>query len=186
MFSFQFLLDDRDFFEFNKYHLFLSPATKKIMTLRRWIPPCFATALWLLVAFKSDPELRTEAFIGAVTLSFLFMFFWLILFKPLYIFSLKTRIKKTKKTGKLSYSQENELIFDEEFILDKDPDTETKTKYRVVERIVITNEMFYIYLSTTRAILLPLSAFQSTWEQSEFLAFLESKTPTAAIVRHKM
>ncbi|MDR1630029.1 MAG: YcxB family protein [Oscillospiraceae bacterium] len=184
MFTFHFQLNDKDYLEFNKYHLFYSPATKKSMMIRRWASPCLVTAFLLWVIFTAENAEQPEAMIGAIIISGMFTLFWLLIFKPMHVFSLKMMVKRFKKTGKLPYGQENELIFEDGFILDRSPNREMKTAYGEIERIVVTNQIFYIYTNSTQAILLPFYAFQGPQGQSEFLAFLQQKAPAAAIVWH--
>ena len=51
---------------------------------------------------------------------------------------MKKSIKKMKRDGRLPYSNEAVLKFDEESIYEITPNTENKTKYSLIEKIAVT------------------------------------------------
>jgi hypothetical protein len=93
--------------------------------------------------------------------------------------STNKRIKKMKKDGRLPYSNEAILKFDNESIHEITPNSECKTKYSLIEKIAVTEKAIYIYFSSVQAYILPVSAFTEEEGESEFLAFINSKVNIA-------
>ena len=85
-------------------------------------------------------------------------------------------IKKVKKEGRLPYSNEAILKFDDESIHELTPNTENKTKYSLIEKIAVTEKAIYIYFSSVQAYILPVSAFSEEMEKQKFLEFINLKT----------
>jgi len=103
---------------------------------------------------------------------------WIIFAKKIYLSSIKSNIKKLRKHGKLPFSNEGTLVFDEEFINDISSLTEVKTRYSSVEKIGITETAIYIYISAMQAYIVPQTCFKSEEEMKNLLNFLASKINT--------
>lgn len=58
------------------------------------------------------------------------------------IISMKKNIKKLTKNGKLPFSEEGTLIFDDDFISDINSTTESKTRYTSVQNAVLLKRLF--------------------------------------------
>jgi hypothetical protein len=101
--------------------------------------------------------------------------FWVGYSKKMILKSMKKRIEKMKKEGRLPYSNEAILKFDDEGIYEITPDTENKTKYSLVEKIAETEKAIYIYVSSLQAYILPLTAFSEETEKLRFLEFINLK-----------
>ena len=84
-------------------------------------------------------------------------------------------IIKMKKEGRLPYSNEAILKFDDEKIHEIAPNTENITKYSLIEKIAVTEKAIYIYISSVQAYILPVTAFSAEIEKLKFLEFINMK-----------
>lgn len=175
MYKLNYKLDDNDYITFNKYHFETSSTGKKALFMFRLIIP-FICLMFLIIFFVAESDsslIITEAIFMAV-LSIL----WVIFAKKMYLISFKRFINKLRKQGKLPYSCEGTLIFDEEFINDVNPITETKTRYSNIEKLGITETAIYIYFSAVQAYIVPKTCFGSEKEKQDFLNFITSRVNT--------
>ncbi len=172
MFEFKITLDDNDYLLFNQYHLFNSPIGKKTLMSFRFIVPliCFMFVVIFYIA-DSDPQLILIEAILMTIISIL----WIVYIKKIFLNTMKKSIKKMKKDGRLPYSNEAILKFDEESIHEITPNTENKTKYSLIEKIAVTEKAIYIYFSSLQAYILPVTAFSEEMEKQEFLEFINRK-----------
>jgi len=103
---------------------------------------------------------------------------WIVYSKKIILKSVKISIKKIKKDGRLPYSNEAILKFDDECIYEITPNTENKTKYSLVEKITVTEKAIYIYFSSVQAYIVPVTVFSEEMEKLKFLEFINSKVDT--------
>lgn len=175
MYQFKYALNESDYFEFNKFHMFNSPSGKKnIIMLRVFLPLLFV--IMLLVSF-SDYEDKKEFIylcVGYAIVSAI----WCFIVKPLYFIILKSNLKRIKKDGSLPYGKEVSIKFDDECFIEDTDQIETKIQYSKVERIAL-GYAIYIYFSAIQASIVPFSAFENNREREEFLSFLNSKVENA-------
>lgn len=172
MFEFKITLDDTDYLLFNQYHLLNSPAGKKSLLSFRFIIPfiCFMFVVIFFIAGSDFQLILIEAIVMTIL-----SISWVGLSKKMILKSMKNRIKKMKKEGKLPYDSEAILKFDDESIHEITPNTEMKTKYSVIEKIAVTEKAIYIYFSSVQAYILPVTAFSEEMEKLKFLEFINSK-----------
>lgn len=172
MFEFKITLDDADYLLFNQYHFLNSPIGKKSLLFFRFIIPfiCFMFIVVLLI-LNSDFQL---ILIEAILMTFVSIF-WIGNSKESILKSMKKRIMKIKKEGRLPYSSESLLKFDNESIHETTPNTENRTKYSLIEKIAVTEKAIYIYYSSVQAYILPVNTFSEEMEKLKFLEFINSK-----------
>ncbi len=173
MFHFKFKLNDEDYLLFNQYHLLNSDTGKKSLTTFRLIAPILG--LFVVIIFfiaGSEPGLIVVEAIFMAALSIL----WVVLSKTIMFRSLKKHIKKLKAKGRLPYSNEVEIQFNDENIHEITPNTENKTAYVLVEKIGLTENAIYIYFSAVQAYIVPLSVFKDEEEKHNFLNYIHLKT----------
>jgi len=172
MFKFNITLDDNDYFEYNKYHFLNSPTGKKtLMLYRLFLPIIFLLILFIFLINGFDFVILMVQFILSAILSTT----WIVFAKKNYFSNLKKNIQKLKMSGKLPFSKENILSFDEELIIQTTPENESKIKYLMVERIVEAEKAVYIFISSIQGIIIPLSAFSDDSERKQFIEFIEIK-----------
>lgn len=82
---------------------------------------------------------------------------WICYSKKFILKSMKKGLKKMKKEGRLPYSNEAIVKFDDESIHEISLNTESKTKYSLVEKIAVTEKAIYIYFSSVQAYILPVT-----------------------------
>lgn len=173
MFEFKITLDDDDYFLINQYHLLNSPAGKKTLMYFRSIIPVIC--LMVVVVFGIAGSDSLLILIEAILLTILSIF-WVIYSKKILLNSMKKSIKRLKKEGKLPYSNEAILKFDDESIYEITPNTENKTRYSMIEKIAVTEKAIYIYFSSVQAYILPVTSFSGEMEKIKFLEFINMKT----------
>jgi len=74
------------------------------------------------------------------------------------------------------YEKENNIRFDEDFIIETTAETTAKRRYHKISKISAGKDAVYVYTSGMRAIIIPLQAFESAEQKDSFLAFICDKT----------
>ena len=172
MFKFNITLDDNDYFEYNKYYILNSPTGRRALLYYRLIMPMISLLIiYIFWIARADFGLIIAEIIGLAIVSVL----WIIFTKTIYLKWLRKYIEKVKKSGKLSYSKENTLIFDDESFIEIASENESKIKYSMIERIVETEKYVYVFIGSTQALIIPLTAFSDDSERTQFLEFIETK-----------
>ncbi len=172
MFEFKITLDDDDFLLFNQYNLFNSTIGKKNLMVFRLIIP-FIALMFAVVIFLVTLDFQLFL-IEAIVMTILSIL-WIGFSKKMLLISLNKNIKKMKKEGKLLYTNEAVIKFDDEIIHEISPNTELKLKYQMVEKIAVTEKAIYIYFGS-QAFVLPVTAFSDDTQKQKFLEFINSKT----------
>lgn len=172
MFEFKITLDDNDYLLFNQFHLFNSRSGKIFLLYYRFIIPfiCFMIIVIFCIAGSDFELILIEAILMAII-----SIWWIRYSKKKILKSMNNRIKKMKKEGRLPYSNEAILKFDEEKIHEITPNTENITKYSLIEKIAVTEKSIYIYFSAVQAYILPVTAFSEEMEKLKFLEFINTK-----------
>jgi hypothetical protein len=172
MFEFKISLNDDDFILFNQYHFLNSTLGKRTLLTLRFIIPfiCFILVVIFFIAGSDLLFTIIEAILLTIS-----SILWVSDSKKLILNSIKIRIKKLKKEGRLPYSNEGILKFDDESIHEITPSTENKTNYSLIEKIALTEKAIYIYFSSVQAYILPVTVFSEETEKLKFLEFINSK-----------
>ncbi|MDR2167255.1 MAG: YcxB family protein [Clostridiales bacterium] len=172
MYKFEYMLDDGDYLEFNKFHHFSSQAFKRNLLVARYGVPAIC-AMFIFYAGMGMGGLvfwAAAVVFGAGGLIWLFGFERLI-FNP----TLKRQIKNLRKEGKMPYDELQTITFGEENFHKTTPSGEMTLNYDSFDKIAEGEAAVYIYLSTLQAIIMPLRIFESPAQRQEFLNFLGSK-----------
>ena len=173
LFQFQVQISEKDYLEYNKFHMFRSPYGRKIMRGMR-IAIAIVFGLFMLLSLVGG-RFSASAWIGALPYAILLIVFEAILV-PFMSSSFKSTLKKMKKTGKMAYSPSSVLAFYDDYLLETTETNQTQQKYSSIERIsIVDQKMMYIHVNNVMAYLLPLSAFASQEEYERFLAFIKTK-----------
>lgn len=172
MFEFNITLDDNDYLLFNQYHLFNSRNGKNFLRYYRFLAP-FVSLIVIAIFYMAGSDFEL-ILLEAILMTIISI--WFIGFsKKKIIKFMKVRIKKVKKEGRLPYSNESILKFDEEKIHEITPNTENITKYSLIEKIAVTEKAVYIYFGALQAYILPVKAFSDEMEKLKFLEFINTK-----------
>lgn len=173
MYEFKVTMNDEDYIHFNQYHLMNSPAGKRTLLYFRLVIPIICIGVvTIFMTSNSDYSLVLSETIAMTMISIL----WIVFSKKMILRNVAKNIKKVKKAGRLPYVKESILKFDDDGIHEIAPDTESRTKYSVVEKIVLTDKAICIYFSAAQAYIVPMNVFSEELERNRFLEFLHMKT----------
>lgn len=172
MFQFSYTLSENDYFEFNKYHAFNSPGSKKNMLLFRFGVPIISVVCGLIAGTIVDEPVVTYYFYIAFGIVAIL---WLIFFKWLMVKQIKKNISRIKKSGKLPYQINVTISFEDDFFVETTENGEARVKYSAIERIIIAEKAIYIYTNAVQAILLPFTVFSDEQKYDDFIVFIEKK-----------
>lgn len=172
MFEFKVNLVDDDFILFNQYHLLNSPNGKKSLLYFKYIIPfiCFIFVLIFFIAGADTQLVLIQAIVMTI-----FSIFWIGFSKKMILKSMKKNLIKMKKDGRLPYSNEATIKFDEASIYEITPNTENRTNYSLIEKIAVTEQAIYFYFSSVQAYIIPMTVFSGEIEKQKFLEFINLK-----------
>lgn len=168
MFRFTYTLDDNDYFEFNKHHIYYSAMNKK----RAKFAPFYWVVIFMLFGFILAQALNdpfSYYVYGALSI------LWVIFYKQINNAALKRRIKSMKKAGKLPYSHQVTMSFMEDCIIEKEEASEAKSEYSLIENVMMGETAVYVYKSAISAYIVPNRVFQNAEEKKSFIEFVQSK-----------
>lgn len=172
MYEFKINLDEEDYYIFSEYYLFHSVSGKKALLSYRL--SCLFYFFTLVVIYCiADSDLNIIFFL-AISLT-IYSIFLIGNSKKKFLKSMVKRIETMKEEGRLPYNNEAVLKFDDESIYEIAPDTESKVKYSLVEKIDVTENAIYIYFSSIQAYIVPITVFSEEMEKVKFLEFIYSK-----------
>ncbi len=172
-FRFDVNLSERDYVDYNLFHLTKSPYGKKqLFPLRVMI-----AVLTVLLAVRALVEygFTAEGLIQAIAPIFIFTVLQLLL-KPLFSVFTRVAVKSMKKTGKPAYSPTSVIEFDEDSFTETTPENRIEQKYSSVERISIIKDRFvYIHINNIMAYIIPMASFENREEYDAFIGFIKTK-----------
>ena len=172
MFDFDYTVTEKDYIEFNRYHVQNSPAGKKSRKIALYI----MLAALLLVLLTDFLNGNTEKMIYTLIAFVVMGVCVLLLLGPMMRWNVKLSTRIMKKSGRLPYDKQVNLRFEDELIIEKTPMTEVKTSYASLERIAVGKEGVYLYNSAISAILIPNTVFTNAAQKYDFLQFMHQKT----------
>ena len=176
MFIFNYNLNEQDYFRFNYYVYYNDKSAKETYNIFKFKLP---VAIWILftIYFVLYGNLKMFAII---TISYLivwliFMFFLGFTFEKYIKKIVKITVENAKKNGTLPYDTINKVNFNENEIIEKLPNKKNIFKYEVIEKIIISNDYYYIFLNSIEAIIIPNTAVKTKKEKEKFYDFLCQK-----------
>ena len=173
MYEYHIELSEKDYIDFNKYHLLHSESGKKAIRINQMLFPIISVILLFLIwFFNRDLHLLLIEGIVLGIISVI-MFF---LTKGMLLKKIEKHITKLKKEGKLPFNQKSILTFDEDGIHEKTANTETKTNYTLIEKIIESDETIYVYIGAVQAIIIPKDCYIADHSIDELLVYLNEKT----------
>ena len=176
MYTFDVHILEKDYYEFNKFVSFKSPHGKKQMRGLRIFLIVIAVILCALSVWSNG--FTEDALIDGIAYVIVFGAVQALLV-PFMKGFIKLQIGFVKKSGKMPYSAQAVMTFDEEVFTETTEENKTELKYSAVERVSV-REGYYIYLhiNNLMADLLPYASFADKKQYEEFLQFLKGKVPT--------
>lgn len=172
-FRFDVKLSERDYVDYNLFHLTKSPYGKKQLFSMRVMIAVLTVLLAVMALVKNG--FTTEGLIQAIAPIFIFTVLQLLL-KPLFSVFTRVAVKSMKKTGKPAYSPTSVIEFDEDSFTETTPENRIEQKYSSVERISIIKDRFvYIHINNIMAYIIPMSSFETKEQYAAFTDFIKTK-----------
>lgn len=176
MFIFNYNLNEQDYIRFNYYVYYNDKSAKETYNIFKFKLP---VAIWILftVYFVLYGNLKMFAIITISYLIFwlIFMFFLGFTFEKYIKKIVKITVENAKKNGTLPYDTINKVNFNENEIIEELPNKKNILKYEVIEKIIISNDYYYIFLNSIEAIIIPNKAVKTKKEKEKFYDFLCQK-----------
>lgn len=174
LYRFETKINDKDYYEFNKYHSTDSPDVKKSGLVGKLYVPAIFLLMFIYYIIRGDDW---------YSLSFALIIFsivsviWFFSLKPLSLLFLKIHIKFMKKNGKLPYSDYAILEFYDDYFVEITENTKTEVKYDAVFKVRVNEpKAIYIYQNAVLAYIIPFAIFSSDDERRKFVDFISEKT----------
>lgn len=176
MFIFNYNLNEQDYIRFNYYVYYNDKSAKETYNIFKFKLP---VAIWILftIYFVLYGNLKMFAIITISYLIFwlIFMFFLGFTFEKYIKKIVKITVENAKKNGTLPYDTINKVNFNEKEIIEELPNKKNILKYEVIEKIIISNDYYYIFLNSIEAIIIPNKAVKTKKEKEKFYDFLCQK-----------
>jgi len=174
LYKFECRTTDKDYYDFNKYHMTDSPDVKKSNLIGKLYVPVIFLIIFIYYVIRGDDWYSLSmTFITFGIISVICFFFN----KYFSLFFLKLNIKFMKKNGKLPYSDYSILEFYDDYFVEQTDNTKTEVQYNAVFKIRVNEpKAIYIYQSTVLAYIIPFDAFDSDEDRNKFLEFMAKKT----------
>lgn len=176
MFIFNYNLNEQDYIRFNYYVYYNDKSAKETYNIFKFKLP---VAIWILftIYFVLYGNLKMFAIITISYLIFwlIFMFFLGFTFEKYIKKIVKITVENAKKNGTLPYDTINKVNFNEKEIIEELPNKKNILKYEVIEKIIISNDYYYIFLNSIEAIIIPNTAVKTKKEKEKFYDFLCQK-----------
>lgn len=176
MFIFNYNLNEQDYIRFNYCVYYNDKSAKETYNIFKFKLP---VAIWILftIYFVLYGNLKMFAIITISYLIFwlIFMFFLGFTFEKYIKKIVKITVENAKKNGTLPYDTINKVNFNENEIIEELPNKKNILKYEVIEKIIISNDYYYIFLNSIEAIIIPNKAVKTKKEKEKFYDFLCQK-----------
>lgn len=162
-------LTSQDYIEFNLYSLIYSKSMKKLMFVQRYIIPLF----YFTLPFILDDQ--TNVPFG----------YWVIFCAAMYaiwVWTSPNRVKRnvTKKVLKSLKNEkfakllgEHTMVVSKEGIEDSGKGGEAKAPWSSILSIIEAKEHLYIFISESKAFIIPNRAFKKDYERQKFVERLK-------------
>ncbi len=171
IYKFDVFLDDKDYYEYNKFHILHSPYGKK---QKKTIGIIFAVFALIVLIMMTIVESFLAAVIAAIPMVILGVIMTL-LYPLIVLLVVKIQIALMKKSPKKNYSPKSTVQFLDETFVEETEVGKTETKYFVIDRISVTEQAIYMHMNAVLAYILPTSLFESDEALDEFIDFLKTK-----------
>jgi len=170
-FKISYELTARDYLDFNLYHLKNSKSMKKLVFTQRFIIPMFYFAFPFILSRSTS-----ISFSNWMLMSVAMYILWVWTSPRKMQGSIIKKINKALKQGKLEkLLGEHTVILNNEGIIDIVKDGEAKAPWDSIFDVVEGKDQIYIFISDTKAVIIPVRAFAKEQLREEFLAKLKEK-----------
>lgn len=164
-------INEKDYVDFNLYHVNTSKEMKKRIFLLRVIGPITFMFMSFVAYDITDIPLWYWLCIFCVA-----GLLWFLLYPKLVNKRLKAHVSKMLSEGKNDdLIGEHTLELNEEEMISTSEQSMSKVKWSVFNRVERTEEYIYIYNTAVSAYIVPLRAFKDEKEINEFWMFITSR-----------
>ena len=173
LFELNIKLSEKDYFEFNEFWMLRSHYGKAQMVKFR-IGIALVAFLAVLGFCIGDASLE-DKLIYLIAYAVVMTVFQL-LFNRFMLLSLKGQIKALKKKGKMAYTPESTMQFDDSVFIETTPTERAERSYSSLERVsILSGKVVYIHLNNVTAYIVPRDSFDSEEQYNAFLEFIKTK-----------
>ena len=166
-------LTDDDYIRFNQFYATRTKRGKRFLLPLRLMPPMVFTPLLLLDVLKGENGWTFYVIFAILALPGCIAWFFLA---PAYLrWSIRRRIPRLKKTGKLPYTPDADFTWDEESFTETTENSTHRVPFGEIEHFYVMPDYAFIFVDAMRGYLIP--RFASHPEIEEFIDFLKSHVP---------
>lgn len=172
MYHFTYVVSEKDYWEFNKFHISKAKPSKKTIALTCLVVLIIIIVLRLLtfVSLYAVSMILIEIIFLTISLSVGFFYKKLVM-----VFRAKRNIAMLKREGTLPFGKNISLQFDESFFVVTTKQGESKIKYTNIEKLGMNGYAIYVYINAVQAAILPLYVFENHEQISGVLTFIKNK-----------
>ncbi len=167
-------LCDEDYYAYNEFCIIRSHYGKKQMLTYRIL----LSLIILLFPISSllYSGVNFEFVVSAVVYAILIILLN-IFFNKIFARSVRSVVKKQKKTGKMAYSQSAVMEFYDDKFTEETELSRGEQSYSVLERIsyIESEKLLYLHINSAQSYIIPYSIFDSDEEALAFFEFISSK-----------
>lgn len=172
-FRFDIRLTEEDYLNFNIFHLYNDPSSKKNLLIIRI---CLNVILFSALIFQFFVSRDIAAIIVTAVLLVIPVVLLNVFYNKYWEFITKKQIKSMKKSGKLPFPPESVLEFYDDYGVEITPYARTEHKHSAIEKIYLSDHRYiYMYINSSQAYIIPLSAFSSEEHFNSFMNFISTK-----------
>ncbi len=181
MYRFRYHITVQDILDFNEFYLLNTNAGKKSLRSHRIIVP---VTLIIIFAVMFINDISIVSLVVYPVAAVVFCIVWQKTCHKPILSAYKSRLKKQSAAESGLYSPDGEIIFDfdNRMIIDIGAREETRVKFSDITACFDGKSGFYLYYSSSKAIILPYSSFFSPEECFSFQAVLHSTFPSGEAV----
>ncbi|MBE6630462.1 MAG: YcxB family protein [Ruminococcaceae bacterium] len=172
-YSFDVMLEENDYYEFNKFWMLKSHYGKRnILSIRVMI----GVMILAVMAFSLFlGKFTAAAFLGMIPFAVILVVVQLLI-NPFFAMMLKSQMKQMKKSGKMPFSAVSLIAFYEDRFEENTAEGKAEHPYTALERVsAVEGKMVYLHINNVMAYLIPYKSFADGAQYEEFLAFLSQK-----------
>lgn len=169
IYSFSYQMDEQDYYEFNRRHMFHAPGARKNLLIARLGVPFALLIIGGMMARSREQSVPFFAAFALVALGYV------VFFNRLMERRLKKNIKKLGRQGSLYFGKPMRLEFFDEQITETTGESSASYAYSRIERIDDSGDAIYLFFGAMQAFVLPGRVFESPQQRQEFLAFVAPK-----------
>lgn len=155
-------LTKEDYMEFNMHHIFKTKSIRTTLFIERFV----ISIMFLLVPFLMKPK-------GNIPFAIIYVG-WLVFFPKYFKGSIKRRLERmlNKEENKSLFGPQ-QLSITDVGIFEFDNLEKSKVTMKDVERVEVTENYTYIYISDMNAYIIPHRAFKTLSEKNELIDLLK-------------